>query len=178
MRRYAIRVMLMAAVVSFAAGCDKGQKEAEVPAPSIQSRTGGLNVDREKKIALIESISAQPECPLVAIERFFDGNNDLGSIGCNLMEHPGIDQFHEILTGLLRRDDVEAVFVQISELDPGDECWPFSDTVLVVGTIPVSELLEVVAPLQPDEVGTTEEYGTASSVLTKYKSPVHVIWWD
>ncbi|PFK67047.1 hypothetical protein COJ21_24420 [Priestia megaterium] len=28
--------------------------------------------------------------PLVSLEEFFEGNDDEGSIGCNLMDHPGI----------------------------------------------------------------------------------------
>ena len=30
---------------------------------------------------------------VVGIDRFFDGNDDLGSIGCNLDPHPGIARF-------------------------------------------------------------------------------------
>ena len=51
--------------------------------------------------------------------------------GCNLLEHPGIGvHFRELLTGLLRRPDVggsvRADLIRVK--DPGDGCWPFTDT--------------------------------------------------
>jgi hypothetical protein len=33
-------------------------------------------------------LAAQPDPQIVAIHRFFDGNDDVGSIACNLLEHP------------------------------------------------------------------------------------------
>ena len=39
-------------------------------------------------------------------------------LGCNLLRHPGIDVFRDVLVGLLDRPDVEAVYAQISEIDP------------------------------------------------------------
>ena len=44
-----------------------------------------------KREKLKAELSAQSEAPIVAIERYFDGNGDEASIGCNLMEHPGIE---------------------------------------------------------------------------------------
>jgi hypothetical protein len=96
--------------------------------------TSGANDAKCK--ALKEELAAQLEPQIVSIERFFDGNDDLASIGCNLTEHPGVDAFRDVPAGLLCRSDVQAVYAQISELDPGDGHWPFTDTVLVEGTIP------------------------------------------
>src|SRR5678815_6026954 len=101
--------------------------------------------DATKRDRLIARLSNEPEPQIAEIETFFDGNDDLGSIGCNLMEHPGIDTFRDTLTGLLHRPDVQAVYVQISELDPGEDCWPFTDTILVVGAIPAEELRSAVS---------------------------------
>src|SRR5262245_6870603 len=116
-------------------------------------------MDDAKCRALKAELAAQPEPQVVAIDRFFDGNDDLGSIGCNLIPHPGIPRFRQVLTGLLARSDVEAVYAQISELDPGDDCWPFADTVLVVGSVPLDDLRAAVDQLQPDEVGSAEGFG-------------------
>ena len=110
-------------------------------------------MDLNKREQLIDELSRQPEPQLVLIERFFDGNDDEGSIGCNLLEHPGMDVFRDVLTGLLKRPDVKAAYAQISELDPGDGCWPFADVVLVVGSIPLGELRAISEVLQPSEVG-------------------------
>jgi hypothetical protein len=97
-------------------------------------------MDHAKCRALKAELAIQPEPQLVPIARFFDGNDDTGSIGCNLAPHPGVDAFRDVLVGLLGRPDVQAVYAQISELDPGEGCWPFTDTVLVVGSISTDEL--------------------------------------
>lgn len=115
---------------------------------------------------------------VVPISEFFDGNDDLGSIGCNLEPHPGLDRFREVLTGLLKRSDVQAVYAQISELDPGEGTWPFTDTVLVAGKISVDSLKAAVGSLQPDEVGDSTQFGVAPSVAERHGSPVLVVWWD
>lgn len=135
-------------------------------------------MDDTKCKALKAELAAQPEPQIVSVERFFDGNDDLGSIGCNLTEHPGMDVFRDILTGILRRPGVEAVYAQISELDPGDGCWPFADTVFVVGKISADELRDAVATLQPDTVGDAEDFGIPSQISERHSSPVFAIWWD
>lgn len=123
-------------------------------------------------------MSAQAEPQIVAAERFFDGNDDPGSIGCNLDENPGVDAFRDIFAGLLRRPDVQAVYAQISELDPGDGCWPFTDTVLVACTISADELREAVSSLQPDEVGDAAQFGVSPAIGKKHGTPVLAVWWD
>ena len=135
-------------------------------------------MDITKRNRLIEELSAQPEPQIVSVERFFDGNDDLGSIGCNLLDHPGVDKFRDILIGLLRRPDVEGVYALISELDPGEGCWPFTDTVLVFGTIAAVELRNILSPLQPDEVGPEAAFGIPPFLLEKHHSPVLAAWWD
>ncbi|KAF0245068.1 MAG: hypothetical protein FD180_1957 [Planctomycetota bacterium] len=135
-------------------------------------------MDLKKSQALKAQLGSQEEPPVVDIAKFFDGNDDLGSIGCNLDPHPGIDAFRESLTGLLKRADIVAVYAQISELDPGDDCWPFADTVLVVGKISVKELRRALRLLSPDEVGTAEEMGVSSTIADAHGSPVMVAWWD
>ena len=135
-------------------------------------------MDDAKCNALKAELAAQTEPQLVPIERFFDGNDDLGSIGCNLLPHPGIGVFREVLVGLLRRSDVQAVYAQITERDPGAGCWPFTDTVLVIGGIPAAELGKAVGALGADEVGTAEEMRISPSVAKGHGSPVLAVWWD
>jgi len=135
-------------------------------------------MDNAKCTALKVELAAQPAPQTISVERFFEGNDDLGSIGCNLIEHPGIDTFRDVLTGLLRRPDVEAVYAQISELDPGEGCWPFTDTIIVVGTIPADELRSAVSALEPDEVAPAEDFGVSPSISERDGSPVLTVWWD
>ena len=70
-----------------------------------------------------------------------------------------------------------AVYAQISELDPGEECWPFADWLFVVGTIPQHELADALAPLQPDDVGPSE-YEVPEAITRQHDAPVLVAWWD
>jgi hypothetical protein len=135
-------------------------------------------MDDAKCEALKADFSDQPEPQVVPIAHFFDGNDDLGSIGCNLDPHPGIERFRTVLTGLLARPDVKAVYAQISELDPGEGSWPFTDTVLVAGTIPANALRQAVEVLQPDEVCAADQFGVSPSIGERHASPVMVIWWD
>ena len=130
-------------------------------------------MDDAKCNALKAELAAQPEPQLVPIERFLDGNDDLGSIGCNLLPHPGIGVFREVLAGLLRRPDVRAVYAQITERDPGAGCWPFTDTVLVT-----AELRKAVGALRADKVGTAEEMRSSPSVANGLGSPALAVWWD
>src|SRR5262245_5808587 len=139
---------------------------------------GGARMDDAKCEALKAELSAQPQPQIVPIARFFDGNDDLGSIGCNLDPHPGMERFRSVLTGLLTRPDVNAVYAQIAELDPGEGCWPVTDTVLVAGTSPRDALRQAVGVLQPDEVGAADQFGVSPSIEERHASRVLVVWWD
>ena len=135
-------------------------------------------MDDAKCRALKAELAAQLGPPVVPIARFFDGNDDLGSIGCNLDPHPGIDAFRGVLVGLLGRPGVRAVYAQISEADPGEGCWPFADTVLVVGDIAPAELRRSVRGLHPTEVGAAAAPDVPGPVASWHREPAHVIWWD
>src|SRR5258707_5147052 len=114
-------------------------------------------MDDAKCNALKAELAAQPEPQLVPIERFLDGNDDLGSIGCNLLPHPGIGVFREVLVGLLRRPDVQAVYAQITERDPGARCLPFTETGLLLGGISAAGLGQAVGALGAASVGAADE---------------------
>ena len=59
-------------------------------------------MDHHKRAQLVERImrlNALPSTmPVVPLEAFFDGNDELGSIGCNLGDHPGVHAFFETRT--------------------------------------------------------------------------------
>lgn len=132
-------------------------------------------MDVSKCTALKAALAEQNEPKLVTIDRYFDGNDDSGSIGCNLMEHPGIEVFREVLTGLLNRTDVIAAYAQIAEADPGEGSWPFADKVVLFGRISTSDLSAVISPLQPTDVGIGREFRELSRLHGV--RPV-VVWWD
>lgn len=134
-------------------------------------------MDVDKCNALKADLGSESNPQVVPIDRFFDGNDDPGSIGCNLFDHPGIDRFRDILVGLTRRPDVQAVYAAIAELDPGDDAWPFTDTVLVVGPVDAATLRTLVAPLQPDEVGPAAT-AVPPSIRNRHNGSVSTLWWD
>jgi hypothetical protein len=134
-------------------------------------------MDQSKRDRLVAALTSGPQSQLVAIETFFDGNDDVGSIGCNLMQHPGMEVFRSTFERIAKRPDVEAIYAQIAEVDPGEGSWPFADTIFVVGSIPVGELASELSALEPDEVGPAVDVGIPSA-LEASSSPVLVAWWD
>ena len=81
-----------------------------------------LTMDIGKRNQLVARLSQEPGPQIVPIEVFFDGNDDLGSIGCNLLDHPGIAAFRDAFARIARRPGVVAIYAQIAELDPGGDC--------------------------------------------------------
>jgi len=136
-------------------------------------------MDAAKCAALKSELAGMPEPQVIPIERFFDGNDDPASIGCNLQRHPGVQAFREVLTGLARQPGVAAVYAQIFEVDPGEEYWPFADTVLVVGALPATALRTAVKGLMPDEVGPLAADDVPPEVARRHPgAAVLSIWWD
>ncbi|MEM9826586.1 MAG: hypothetical protein AAF958_08350 [Planctomycetota bacterium] len=140
-------------------------------------------MDQSKRSALIEFAKVErgfPEdsvCPVVPLDRFFEGNDDLGSIGCNLQRHPGVDQFSELFSSLLLRDDVTDIQVELSEIvEEDDTMWPFSERVYVAGKIDLAALQELLATLEPDEVSVDDE--PPSELAMKEFDLAYSVWWD
>jgi hypothetical protein len=80
-----------------------------------------------------------------------------------------------MLIGLLRRSDVQAAYAQIAELDPDEVSWPFTDTVVVIGSIPPDDLRQAVSVLQPTDVGSDRDF---SELAQKHGGRALVVWWD
>lgn len=94
----------------------------------------------------------QTPSPLVSLEEFFDGNDDPGSIGCNLPGGVLPADFRAALTSIRARPDVANVLVQVTMHDDPD-AWPFSDTVwIVTSATPQAVHGWMPARLAPDEV--------------------------
>lgn len=87
----------------------------------------------------------------VPVEQFFDGNDDRASMGCNLVDHPGLDELRMALSQLERLPEVRAVGVAITDcMLEAEECWPFSDTVFVVTSAALDEVRSWARPLKVD----------------------------
>lgn len=131
---------------------------------------------QKQRERLLATIAAQPAGEaLVTVDEFFDGNADLGSIGCNLVPHPGLDVFYRLLKSLEARADVSDVLLRICDVDEGD--WPFSETVLVAGSIPLETLSELTEPLEPTELWV-ETLSPDPRRRNGLAGQVKLLWWD
>ncbi|HTB85769.1 MAG TPA: hypothetical protein VK742_19150 [Candidatus Sulfotelmatobacter sp.] len=129
-------------------------------------------MDYAKCDALKLAFNRQPEPWLAPIEQFFDGNDDAGSIGWDTDPYPGIEVYRDLLTGLSRRPDVQAVYAQLSELDLNErDVWASADMVYVVGTISADEVRNILSPLQPVEV-VSIEFAVPEFIKQKHHAPV------
>lgn len=118
--------------------------------------------------------------PVVSLESFFEGNDDLGSIGCNLIDHPGVQRFFTVLRDVRERPEVTDVWVGINEMLGGDE-WPFSDHVYVVTSASADDVLRWTAALYPEpEVasGWWNDTPPVKPIPAPEGMRVLTLWWD
>ena len=118
--------------------------------------------------------------PVVSLEAFFMGNEDLGSIGCNLPEHPGVARFFELLAAIRARPNVQDVLVEIYEVEESDpSMWPFSDRVYILTAADRDTVAEWVAELEPDAIEEGYAAGRPPAAPeTKPPNQVWAAWWD
>jgi hypothetical protein len=115
--------------------------------------------------------------PLVTIEEFFEGNREVGSIGCNLLPTPSPDDFYKVFRSIASRGDVADIRVQITEFDTPE--WTFSDTVYIMTTASDDEVMNWFPDaMRPDETSR----GFVEQAFEPYNVPAgfHPIacWWD
>jgi hypothetical protein len=102
--------------------------------------------DREKLIAKIAAQNPPGELRgiVVSLEDFFVGNDDRGSIGCNLgPEQPPIAEFYRILREIRSRANVQDVLVRIYDDDDDPSSWAYTDTVYLVSSGSLDEVKKV-----------------------------------
>ena len=121
--------------------------------------------------------------PVVSLEDFFTGNDDEGSIGCNLSEHPGLPVFFEILKNIRKRENVQDVLIEITDIDnlvESSDLWAFSDRIYIITSVSRDEVASWVEPLMPDEVKEGWAYDKppvpAPEIFENYN--VYAVWWD
>ena len=118
------------------------------------------------------------ESSVLTIEEFFDGNTDVGSIGCNLTPAPALTEFRARLMAIRQRSDVQDVFVAVTE-DMGDE-WPFSDHVFVLTSAPLAEVAAWFEPLQADDPYEVDVWSGPTAFLPALAVGMRAVvaWWD
>src|SRR5204862_5889798 len=114
-----------------------------------------MDLERRKKLVeKIKATSSKPSRhpgPTVTLEEFVEGNDDSGSIGCNLVPTLSPANFYRILKEIRSRKDVQDVFVEIRDMEDTEGIWPFSDTVFVLTSADPEELKKWLKTLSPDE---------------------------
>jgi hypothetical protein len=116
--------------------------------------------------------------PLLTLAEFFEGNNVVGSIGCNLLPTPTPTQFHAVLSAIAARPEVRDVRVQVTMFDNPDE-WPFSDTVWVITSADAATVRSWFSEaMAPDEVGEgwVQGVGYEDYPLPAGTKPVSCCW--
>jgi hypothetical protein len=128
----------------------------------------------------MEDMKKPPQpCPILSLEDFFEGNNDLGSIGCNLTPHPGIKIFYSVLKQIRERSNVQTVLIEISQGEYQYSDWVFSESLYVITSASKQEVEDWLKPLQPDEVGEGWSAGKPSAAPeVKEGMKIYWAWWD
>ena len=171
----------VALIALLACGCNDRSQPANQPKPPTTTSSNMTPLQRitarVNRNADVNDPSAQR--PLLTLSEFFDGNDDFGSIGCNLSPPPGPAKFHEVLKHIAERPDVAHVRVQITMFDD-PEMWPFSDTVWVItSATPETVARWFDASLKPDgcTAGWTEGVSFDPVTVPEGMRPV-ACWWD
>lgn len=115
--------------------------------------------------------------PLLSLSEFFDGNDVVGSIGCNLVPIPEPATLRMLFETVLGRPDV-AERVQITAFDDPD--WPFSDVVwLITSASPETVAKWFPEDLAPDDVsvGWTDGVLLEPCEVPDGMRPL-ACWWD
>jgi hypothetical protein len=77
-----------------------------------------------ERIKMLGSPCSERPLPLVTLEEFFIGNDDYGSIGCNLTPMLGPHTFFKRLNFVRSQPNVQDVFVEINEVAEDPTTWP------------------------------------------------------
>lgn len=116
--------------------------------------------------------------PLLTLDEFFDGNDVVGSIGCNLNPTPTPDSFWQTLKQISQRQDVADIRVQVTMFDVPE--WPFSDVVWIMTSANTTEVASwFPEAIRPDEcsLGWPDEGAIEACPVPTGMHPV-ACWWD
>ena len=139
-------------------------------------------MNNSARARLLAEIAQQQESGgeiAVRLDLFFDGNDDRGSIGCNLGQaQPPIQEFYRTLAVLRDRSEVQDVPVRIVDAND-DRSWPNTDTVYVISSLPQSELESALKKLSFDEI--TPEWMCGKPLSAPHPRAgftAYTVWWD
>ena len=116
--------------------------------------------------------------PLLTLAEFFEGNDVIGSIGCNIIPTPKPAEFYDALKKIAARPDVAEVLVQVAMLDTPE--WPFSDVIWIITSAQSNEVMQWFdESIRPDEcaAGWITEIPIEHYPVPLGMQPV-ACWWD
>lgn len=116
--------------------------------------------------------------PLLTLAEFFDGNEVIGSIGCNLIPTPTPAQFYRLFMQIATRQDVADIRVQVTMFDAPE--WPFSDIVwLITSAAPIDVIQWFDNSLRPDEcrAGWLMDVAVEHCAVPEGMQPI-CCWWN
>jgi len=139
-----------------------------------------IQVDYSKRENLIERIyelgftGAADNIIAVTLDEFFEGNEDLGSLACNLDPHPGMEALYYHLQRFANDNEAE-VLVEIYELDEDDEeTWPYAERVYFIGSVEREALEDLLDNVFASEIEELEDF----VINGESHAEVYAIWWD
>jgi len=143
-------------------------------------------MDSGKRKELIERIkllglpSPDRPLPLVTLEEFFVGNDDYGSIGCNLTPLMGPQFFFEKLKFIRSLPNVQDLLVEVTEVEEEDPVmWPFANRVYVFTDGTPEDVAHWTVILQPDAIEKCFASGKpACAPEHKPGYKCYEVWWD
>ena len=113
---------------------------------------------------------------MLTVEEFFDGNDAVGSIGCNLDGQPTPAEFYDLFRTISREREVKDIRVAVTQFE--DPEWPFSDNVFIMTSASIDEVQSWFPEwLRPDIVDEGILQRCEPYDIPEGTRPV-VCWWD
>lgn len=116
----------------------------------------------------------------ISMDDFFDNENYSDNcIGVNIYPDPPTpEKFYEVFKELIATGKADRIFVRISDIDEPEE-WFYSDTVYVIGSLTLEELMNSIQTLCPDELYENFLYGKPANIEDlDIGQKAYSIWWD
>lgn len=134
--------------------------------------------NRDKLVNKIQSLGFPDNEIIVTLEEFFEGNDDFGSIGCNIYpDQPSPSDFYKKFKVFKSNVDVDEIYIRIADVE--EENWPFTDTIYLITKLKIDQIKENLKDLSPDEVYEDWMYRKPiNAPEIKSDMKVYSIWWD
>lgn len=134
---------------------------------------------RDELLSVIGDVNNREEGHvLVTLEQFFEGNDDPGSIWCNLEAAPEPREVYQKLKTIREREDCADVRIKVTQFDGGDDEWPFSDTVFFITSAAPEDVQSWLGEeFAPDEIDF-DDLSQVDNISVPSGMNAIAAWWD